>query len=107
MPRGIPNSQNEGDEQVGLERQAADVERSMKQILDAQPKKSLEIPTDPQNPNDIIVPIGINGIVYAVPRGVEVEVPQSVYEAYKDSDRRTKIVNQRIVDGPKKELQIY
>lgn len=106
MARVGANAQN-GEDQGGLERQAAEMERSMKQILDAQPKKSLEIPIDPQNPNDLIVPVGINGIVYAIPRGVEVEVPQSVYEAWKDSDKRTKQVNQRIVDGPKKELQIY
>lgn len=94
------------DKEKSLERKAANAERSAKQILDAMPKKALEIPIDPLNPSDKLAIVGINGVIYAIPRGVEVEVPLAVYEVWKDSDRRTKEVNRRIEESTTKEVRV-
>lgn len=90
----------------GLDQQAAEIETNMKRILDEMPKKSLEIPVDPINPSDKLVTVGVNGIIYAIPRGVEVEVPEAVYHVWKESDRNTKAVNRRIEESTTKEVVV-
>lgn len=95
-----------GADEKSLERKAAKAEKTARQKLDAMPKKSIEIPIDPLNPNDKLAIVGINGVVYSIPRGIEVEVPQAVYDVWKDSDRRTKEVNRRIEESTKKEITV-
>lgn len=87
------------------EKALAKAEKSMRQILDEQPKVKMIIPEDPNNPDDV-VPVGINGVIYAIPRGVEVEVPKSVYDVWKYSYDQTAAVNRRIRESVQKEVVI-
>lgn len=38
----------------------------------------IKIPTDPQNPEDLVVPVMINGYMWRINRGETVEVPEAV-----------------------------
>lgn len=87
------------------ERELAQAEKTMRQILDEQPKVKMIIPEDPNNPDDV-VPVGVNGVIYAIPRGIEVEVPKSVYEVWKYSYDQTVAVNRRIRESVQKEVII-
>lgn len=78
---------------------------NMKEILANEPKVSIIIPEDPLNPDDV-VPIGINGVTYAVPRGQMFEVPKSVAEVWKNSYENTQKANQRIRKSMEKDIQI-
>jgi len=88
-----------------MESQIRAEEKTAEQQLDAMPKVMLEIPEDPNNPDDV-VPIGFNGIIYAVPRGIPFEVPKAIYDIWKDSHLRTQEVNKRVRDSVKKEVNI-
>lgn len=44
------------------------------------------------------VPVGINGVVYTIPRGKEFSVPQSIYTQWKNSYEKTLAANARIVN---------
>ncbi|MFD1776654.1 hypothetical protein [Paenibacillus rhizophilus] len=89
-----------------LEKLAAEAERTAAEQLKAMPKVSIIIPDDPQNPGDKVVPIGFNGVVYTVPRGVQVEVPQAIAEIYQDSYTRTRAVTQRIENSTQQEVKV-
>ena len=39
---------------------------------------TIKIPVDPQNPEDKVVPVSINGYAYYINRGETVEVPEAV-----------------------------
>jgi len=65
--------------------------------LQARPKKTILIPEDPLNPNDFVVPVAINGVTYAIPRGQEFEVPDVIYDVWKESYTKTQEANRRIV----------
>lgn len=91
--------------EANLEAQIRQEEKTLKQQLAAYPKVMLEIPEDPNNPDDV-VPIGWNGIIYAVPRGKMFEVPKPIYDIWKYSYEKTKEVNKRIRESTKKELKI-
>ena len=52
--------------------------KGMKAKLDKCKKVTIEIPFDKQNPKDTQVTVQINGYVYVIKRGVEVEVPEPV-----------------------------
>lgn len=88
-----------------LEAQIKKEEKSMKELLNSFPKIMMEIPEDPNNPDDV-VPVGWNGIIYAIPRGRQFEVPQPIYEVWKYSYEKTKEVNKRIRESTKKEIQV-
>lgn len=92
-------------EEARLERELAKEERSMKAILDAQPKKLIHIPENPMNPNEV-VPVGVNGVIYAIPVGQDFEVPQSIYETWKYSYDKTRQANKRMEEVLKKEITI-
>jgi hypothetical protein len=92
-------------EEARLERELAKEERSMKAILDAQPKKLIHIPENPMNPNEV-VPVGVNGVIYAIPVGQDFEVPQSIYETWKYSYEQTRQANKRMEEVLKKEITI-
>lgn len=93
------------NDEKNLEAKIRAEEKTTQQILDAMPKRTLEIPEDPSNPDDV-VPIGFNGIIYAVPRGRAFEVPEVIYDIWKDSYERTKEVNKRIRESTKKEITV-
>lgn len=88
-----------------LEKQIRDQEKTLKAQLDAMPKVTIEIPFDENNPDDI-VPVGWNGIIYAIPRGIQFEVPEPIYNIWKESHKKTQIVNKRIRESVNKEIKI-
>lgn len=88
-----------------LEQQLRKQEKSLRQQLDEFPKVPIEIPEDPNNPDDV-VPVGWNGIIYTIPRGQQFEVPKPIYDIWKDSYQKTKEVNKRIRESIKKEIQV-
>lgn len=88
-----------------MEAQIAREEKSLRQRLEEMPKVSIEIPEDPNNPDDI-VPVGWNGIIYAIPRGRQFEVPKVIYDIWKESYEKTKEVNKRIRESVKKEIEV-
>lgn len=88
-----------------LEAQLRAEEKSLKAQLEEFPKVPIEIPEDQNNPDDV-VPVGWNGIIYAIPRGIPLEVPKPIYDIWKDSHKRTQEVNKRIRESTKKEIEI-
>lgn len=91
--------------EAGLEAQVRELEKSAKQQLKEMEQVWLEIPEDPNNPDDV-VPIGWNGVIYSVPRGQRFKVPMAIYDVWNDSYTRTKEVQKRIRDSVKKEIQV-
>jgi hypothetical protein len=94
------------ESEKNLEAQIAAQDKTLKQQLDNMPKVSIEIPEDPNNPDDV-VPVGWNGIIYAIPRGRQFEVPKAIYEIWKESHEKTKAVNKRIRESITKEIVVY
>ena len=70
-------------------------ERTMKERILAEPKKTIFIPEDPNNPEDRQA-ISLNGVIFSVKRGVMVEVPQCIAEIWEHSYTTTKKVMKRI-----------
>lgn len=93
-------------ERKDLENQAKEEIRSAEQQLKDMPKVTIIIPDDPQNPNDKVVPVGWNGVIYTIPRGITVEVPYVIAEIWQDSYARTRAVNQRIEKSTKQEIKV-
>lgn len=92
--------------EANLEKQIRDQEKSLKDKLKTMKKVSIEIPEDPNNPDDV-VPVTWNGITYAIPRGRQFEVPEAIYNVWKESHERTKAVNKRIRESSQKEIMVY
>lgn len=61
--------------------------------LRKQPTVKLQIPEDTLNSgkDNQFLPVIVNGTIYSIPRGVMVDVPQSIYE----------IVNQAVIQNKK------
>jgi len=93
-------------EEKGLERKAKTVEKNAEQQLKSMKKVTILIPDDPQNPSDKVVPIGFQGIVYTVPRGVPVEVPEAIAEIYNYSYTSTRATNARIDNSISQEIKV-
>jgi ElaB/YqjD/DUF883 family membrane-anchored ribosome-binding protein len=93
------------ESEKNMEAQLAQQEKTLKQRLDDMPKVTIEIPEDPNNPDDV-VPVGWNGIIYAIPRGQQFEVPNVIYEIWKESHKKTQEINKRIRESVKKEIQV-
>lgn len=92
-------------EEKALERQAASDEKTVAEQLKAMKKVTIMIPDDPNNPNDKVVPIGFNGIVYGVKRGEAVEVPEAIAEIYQRSYQNTRDVINRIEKSTSTEIK--
>ncbi|RGL39002.1 hypothetical protein DXC69_03005 [Paenibacillus polymyxa] len=88
-----------------LESKIAREEKDYKKQLAKMKKVTMTIPEDPNNPDDV-VPVVWNGIVYTIPRGVEVEVPEVIRDIWRESYTKTQEVNKRIRESVKKELKI-
>ena len=93
------------DSERNMEAQIAKQEKTLRQRLDEMKKVSIEIPEDPNNPDDV-VPVGWNGIIYAIPRGQQFEVPKVIYDIWRESHKKTQEVNKRIRESINKEIQI-
>lgn len=78
----------------------------MKSKLDKEPKVPIYIPDDPLNADDV-VPVGVNGVIYAIPRGQSFQVPKSIYEAWKYSYDNTKKANDKIKKSMDKDIVVY
>lgn len=89
-----------------VDREADKRDKELLKELKAGPQTQILIPDDPANPEDKVVPIGINGLFYTVPRGIMVEVPVPVAEIWNDSYMRTRAANKRIDDSMQKEIKI-
>jgi len=81
-------------------------ELSVKAQLDACDKVPIMIPYDPMNPDDV-VPIGLNGVIYAIPRGKEFMVPKPIYEIWKNSYMETVKANEKAKKLMEKEIEIF
>lgn len=92
-------------EEARLEKELAKQEKTMKARLASEPKKTILIPENPMNPNEI-VPVGVNGVIYAIPVGQEFEVPESIYNTWKYSYDKTREANKRMEQVLKKEIKI-
>lgn len=89
-----------------LEKMADEREKELLAQLKAGPQTMIHIADDPNNEHDKVVPIGINGIFYTVPRGQSILVPTPVAEIWEDSYTRTRIANKKIEDSVRTEIQI-
>lgn len=92
-------------QEAKMEKELAKQEKTMKQRLDAEPKKTIFIPENPINPNEV-VPVGVNGVIYAIPVGQEFEVPESIYNVWKYAYDKTREANKRMDEVLKKEIKI-
>lgn len=88
-----------------IEKEIAKQELTVKQLLDAEKKVPIFIPEDPLNPDDV-VPVGINGVIYAIPRGAQFEVPESIYKVWKYSYDETVKANKKIKVEKNKDIQV-
>jgi hypothetical protein len=88
-----------------LEQDIVNEEKSLRAQLDSFKKVSIEIPEDPNNPDEVL-PVGWNGIIYGIPVGQQFEVPEPIYKIWKESHEKTKEANKRIRDSIKKEIQV-
>jgi len=77
------------EEGVGIVRHGSlmslkQLQNEVKRKLDAQPKYMLTIPVIPgaSKKASPFFDIQVNGVTYRIKRGVSVEVPKSIYEAY-------------------------
>lgn len=71
-------------------------QKSTLKVLQGMPKRRILIPFDPLNPTDVVVPIGINGVTYAIPRGKAFDVPEPIADIWEESYAKTQAANQRI-----------
>jgi len=88
-----------------LERTFVKEEKTFKQMLEEQPKVDILIPENPNNPGEV-VPVGINGVIYAIPTGQSFKVPQSIYDTWKYSYEKTREANKRMDDVLMREIII-
>lgn len=88
-----------------MEKELAKQEKSVKAMLEAEKKVKIFIPENPLNPNEV-VPVGLNGVIYAIPVGQEFEVPESIYKIWKYSYDKTREANQKMDHVLNKEIKI-
>lgn len=74
---------------------------SVKAQLEKEKKVKIFIPVDERNPDLNIMEINLSGYKYQIPRGEEYEVPQSIYDIWKESYERTLRAERRISDAGK------
>lgn len=100
-----PEVKEDSAAEKNMERQLARQESALMKQLNKMKKVKITIPDDPLNPDDV-VPVGWNGIIYAIPRGQEFEVPEVIYDIWKESYTKTQAVNKRIRENANKEIKI-
>jgi hypothetical protein len=70
-----------------IEAELIESEKKMKDRLLAQPKRNIFIPEDG---NSTVHPIAVNGVIFSVKKGEQVEVPESVALAWEYSYNATR-----------------
>lgn len=75
---------------------AREAEKSMLQQLKEMEQVHVHIPIDPNNEDDKVFIVGVNGVFWPIERGKTVKVPKAVAEVYEDSYERTKRVEKRM-----------
>lgn len=98
-------AENDAKAEKAAERELAKADKSFTEQLKKMKKVKLTIPEDPNNPDDV-VPITWNGITFAVPRGIEFDVPEVIRDIWQDSYSKTQAVNRRIRESVNKEIRI-
>ena len=88
-----------------MEQQIKQEEKTTMQQLKAMKKVWIEIPEDGLNPNDV-VPIGFNGVIYAIPRGQQFEVPEVIADIWRESNQKTKAAQRRMKETISKEITV-
>ena len=63
----------------------------------------LMIPRDPSNPKEGDVSIIVNGKIFQIKRGVTVQVPRYVYQAYMDSELQKTVAYDQQTQAPNRE----
>lgn len=89
-----------------IERDLNKQEKSFKEQLLKEKKVPIHIPDDPLNPDDV-VPVGLNGVIFAIPRGQTFEVPESIYNVWKYSYDKTVEANRKIKVERNKDIQVF
>jgi hypothetical protein len=84
----------------------AQEEKTLKEQLAAMTKKTIHIPEDESNPGDV-VPIGWNGIIYAVPRGIDFEVPYVIADIWQNAYSQTQKAKRKMTITENKEIAVY
>lgn len=92
-------------QELNLEKQIEKQEKTLKEMLEAMPKKTIEIPVDESNPDDVAI-VGWNGIIFAIPKGQPFDVPEVIYNIWKESHTKTMAVQKRIRESINKEIKI-
>lgn len=64
--------------------------------LKAQEHVPILIPRDPLNPKDKVAIVGVNGVVYAIPRGKQFSVPAAIAKVWHKSYEKTQAAYERI-----------
>lgn len=88
-----------------MERDMAKAEQSTLAALKKCKKVPIFIPIDPNNPDDVTV-VGINGVIYSIPRGEQYEVPEPVYKVWKDSFDKTREAEKKMTVKRDKKLEV-
>lgn len=89
-----------------IEKEITKEEKSFLEKLKSEKKVPIHIPDDPLNPDDV-VPVGLNGVIYAIPRGQTFDVPESIYNVWKYSYDKTVEANRKIKVEKNKDIQIF
>lgn len=76
------------------EKVIAQEEKTFKQKLKAQKKVPMLIPLDPLNPHEPAI-VGINGVIYSIPRGKQVDVPEQIAKIWNESYNKTLAIQMR------------
>jgi hypothetical protein len=92
-------------QEAAMEKTFAKQEQSVKAMLKAQKQVAIHIPENPNNPGEI-VPVGFNGVIYAIPTGQDFEVPQSIYDTWKYAYDKTREANRKMDQLLNKEITI-
>lgn len=82
-------------------------ERSFKEKLQAEKKVKVIIPLDPLNPSEPQI-VSVNGVTYSIPRGKEIEIPETIARVWQESYNKTikSQLNARIVNLGKNDVEI-
>ena len=91
---------------AGATKTEAQEELSLKEQLAQRPKKTLMIPRDPLNKDDV-VPIVWSGIVYAVPRGKAFEVPDVIADIWNYAYEKTIAAEAKMEITENRDIAVY
>lgn len=86
----VPESEKAGSNELTKGQKS-----TLKRLQDM-PKRRILIPFDPLNPSDVVVPIAVNGVTYAIPRGKAFDVPEVIADIWEESYQKTQAAQQRI-----------